>query len=71
MCRILNAKNIYRVTVEDIEGDEIFYSLMEADDVSKIKTYIKDNFSLSGRFYYINTIGSCEDEIAGGLISDI
>lgn len=69
MLRKLEVANIYRVFVEDMEGEEIFASLFEADNVSKIKTYIKDNFSLSGNAYYINTIDDIE--VAGGLICEI
>lgn len=69
MCKRIETKNLFYVTVEDAEGDYIFESYMEADDVSKIKTYIKDNFSIGGFAYEIAKPNGCY--IDSNLISEI
>lgn len=69
MCKRIETENLFYVTVEDAEGDYIFESYMEADDISKIKTYIKDNFSIRGFAYEITKPNGCY--IDSNLISEI
>lgn len=68
MCRNIKIENLFYVVVEDFEG-ETNERYMEADDIQKVKTYIKDNFLLDYLCYEITTASG--NYLADGLISEI
>ena len=68
MCIHVDMKNLYHVAILDFDGDIVLTKTMMTDDVSKIITYLKDQYSTQGFYYEISKLVVAELPMVSDLL---
>ena len=68
MLKHVDLNNLYYVSILDFDGDIVLTKTMITDDVSKIITYLKDQYSTQGFYYEISKLVVAELPMISDLL---